>query len=107
MVRGRLAENVANSYLAGKPPSPQHQGPAGSIPGVPTQPEPQVIDIEMVECPGKCGFARTWTHQTHCCTGCARGDEHTNNCEKKPWGIHGKDADKVKVQQLLCECLYG
>ena len=107
MVKQRLATSVANSMMAGAPPKPQHQGPVGSIPGVPTAPENQTINIEIFACPGNCGFARTWTHQTHCCTGCSRGEDHTNNCERKIWKGAVNDASAIKVQQLCCEFITG
>ena len=103
-----LAEAAADWYMQGRPPPPQHQGPLGSpIPGVPTAPEPQKMDIEDFPCPGECGYCRTWTHQTHCCTGCSRGLDHTNNCERKIWKGAKRDASAVKVQALCCEILTG
>ena len=100
MGRDRMATAAANSWMTGSPPKKQHQNAPGSMPGVPTAPEIQKIDIEEFECPGKCGYARTWTHQTHCCTGCSRDQPHTNNCEHKVWKGRKMDASSIKIQQL-------
>ena len=107
MGRDRMATAAANSWMTGSPPKKQHQNAPGSMPGVPTAPEIQKIDIEEFECPGKCGYARTWTHQTHCCTGCSRDQPHTNNCEHKIWKGRKMDASSIKIQQLCCEMFAG
>ena len=137
MPRQRPAQAAANAFMTGSPPKAQHQNAPGSIPGVPTAPEPEKINIEEVRscwvgifcprffscpcgcsprgrfvrpqfaCPGGCGYAKTWTHQTHCCTGCSRGEDHTNNCERKLWKGNKNDASAIKVQALCCEMFSG
>lgn len=79
MVRNKGAGAAAEFFMSGRPPTPQTQ----IATGVPTAPDPQRMDYEPTACPGGCGCAKTFTHETHCCTGCARGQDHTNNCERR------------------------
>ena len=48
MPRQRPAQAAANAFMTGSPPKAQHQNAPGSIPGVPTAPEPEKINIEEV-----------------------------------------------------------
>ena len=99
MPKSRAATAMADRQMSrGMPPPKVSQGA-----GVPTAPDNEKINVEHIECPGKCGFARTFTHQTHCCTGCSRGQAHTNNCERILWK-GSKDAHEIKIQSIFCEC---
>ena len=88
---------MANSYMVGRPPTAQNQN--GQELDAPKNQELVIFEA----CPGKCGFAKTFTHPTHCCTGCSRDEEHTNNCERKPFGH--KDGSPIKLLAVCCECL--
>ena len=104
-----MAASVANSMMQGSPPKAQAQANGSVTSALPSAPEPQII-LEPKLCPGKCGFMVTFTHDTHCCTGCSRGQEHTNNCEGKPWkGVRSGDASPIKVAascvESCCPCL--
>ena len=73
--------------------------------GDPTAPKQLVMQVDLGPCPGEgCKFKVTGTHETHCCTGCSRGLEHTNNCQGIPNGKGvGIDAHPVKLMALCCE----